>query len=281
MALSNNKTLSFIFSKESSRSAKVLSDRKIAYSITKVYNELLSKDQNFQLIFKELSTILQAQGMSVKTAKKILLGLIRFAFLCQPVNEPVTTTIVQHRWDMDSSDSRFSSLDNCITIFNHFYFKIKAMISHKTNRELSSLVLYTNKSPYPYGIPLDYKSLKRGKIHTLENIILYKAEVYENLWKKRLLLHNAVDPLLPKKIKDKILVCSYKTERRLTGNFKSNREYRWETVARSPQGANKKSCWKVEIKLLEQILRMEKFPKNKLTMKPAIYYHFNLKLYVP
>lgn len=56
---------------------------------------------------------------------------------------------------------------------------------------------------------------------------------------------------------DKIKVKTYLTDRALTGDYKTNREKRWETHPNSVQYALRRSCMKIETKLLLQIATFE------------------------
>lgn len=53
---------------------------------------------------------------------------------------------------------------------------------------------------------------------------------------------------------------SHKTDRRLTGDFKTNREHRWEAHPQDPQAATRYECWRIEAKLLAQVFEFEESP---------------------
>lgn len=59
---------------------------------------------------------------------------------------------------------------------------------------------------------------------------------------------------------DKIRVKSYLTDRALTGDYKSNREKRWEAHPASPQFALRRVCLAVEFTLIEQLVGFKSFP---------------------
>jgi len=55
-------------------------------------------------------------------------------------------------------------------------------------------------------------------------------------------------------------VKSYLTDRALTGDFKTNREKRWESHPKSPQFAVRRDCLMVELTLLDQLVGFRGFP---------------------
>ena len=61
---------------------------------------------------------------------------------------------------------------------------------------------------------------------------------------------------------DKIKVKTYLTDRALTGDYKTNREKRWEAHPNSVQYALRRSCMKIETKLLLQIATFEGCDKD-------------------
>lgn len=263
--LEKSDTLCKALEAEKLRSSQIKNDRKISFKVNNVLNELLEKEPSIKEINKELEGILESKKKDKKISKNILLGLVRFIFLCQPVNESVTSTIFSFRWDMLNSDSRYASLDSCIDIFNQFTKKIIDFLDSSNDEDIESFIAYINFPSCPYDIPLDYITLATTPIHRNDNIILYSPDDFGTIFKKRKLLIELLSSIeLPSKIFEKIDVSAYKTERSLTGDFKTNREYRWETISNSDQGATKKNCWMVEIKLMEQICCMEGFPREKI-----------------
>lgn len=242
---------------EHERSSHTQNGRKISFSVPKVYESLL-EDSDVGAKISSVSEKIGGRG-----AKQIFQGLLRFSFLCQPVNESVTTTIFKLRWLMNGSDSRFAEYDSCVEIFDKIYDQIVSDLNNG-EKEIKLIQYYLDNPSCPYDVPVDYSDLSLDAIHKPENVTLLHVNHIISTFEKRVKLREILSPILPKKILEKVNVSSYKTERSLTGAFKSNREYRWEVVAMSPQGATKAGCWDVEIKLLEQILAMENCPVEEL-----------------
>lgn len=262
MRISASQEIKSAFVEEVQRSSETINGRKISFSVANIYDSLIESNQEFKSIYLNLSNV---RFLTSKYAKKTLLGLIRFSFLCQPVNDDVTTTIINLRWEMPESDSRYSSYENCIEIFNHTLVQIVDFldnIDEGSAEDLANYFLYLDNPSCPYDIPFDYISMSVDQLHAVGNITFYSPPDYIKILKARVLFKNILKDIIPKKILGKIDVCSYKTERAQTGRFKTNREYRWETVKDSPQGASKKSCWEIEVKLMKQICEMENFPNN-------------------
>ena len=65
-------------------------------------------------------------------------------------------------------------------------------------------------------------------------------------------------------ILDKVRVKSYLTDRSLTGDFKTNREKRWEAHPQSPQFALRRDCLAVELELIDQLVRFSNFPPGTI-----------------
>ena len=257
MGLSVSRNIQSIFISEMTRSSETVNGRKLSFSMANIYDDLVENNNEFEDICLNLSGFLNS-----KYVKKTLQGLIRFAFLCQPVNDEITTTTINLRWIMAEDDSRYSSFDNCIQVFNHTLGCINNFLNNVSSENLEYYSLYLDNPSCPYDIPFDYVSIEVEKIHRVENIIFYSPSDFIKILKARIAYKKILNDIIPKKILGKIDVCSYKTERSQTGDFKTNREYRWETVRCSPQGASKKFCWEIEVKLMNQICEMKNFPDN-------------------
>ena len=259
MRLSASRDIQSVFTDEMTRSSETVNGRKLSFSITNIYDSLVENDDEFKDIFLRLSNF---EFLTLKYIKKTLQGLIRFSFLCQPVNDEITTTTINLRWVMKEDDSRYSSFGNCIQVFNHALNCINNFLDSVGAEDLQNYFLYLDNPSCPYDIPFDYASMEAEKIHRVENIVFYHPPDFIEILKVRVAYKKTLKDIVPKNILDKIDVCSYKTERSQTGDFKTNREYRWETMRCSPQGASKKSCWEIEVKLMKQICEMKNFPEN-------------------
>ena len=262
MALSVKEKIKSVFQNEAQRSSQVVKGRKLNFKVLSIYDSLLEQSNEFEAIYLNLSN---SRFLTSKYSKKALIGLIRFSFLCQPVNDEVSSTIFNLRWQMSQDDSRYSSFENCVDIFNYALDQLNSFLDNlddESAEDLGHLFMYLDNPSCPNDVPFDYVSMSVEKIHEISNIAFYSPPEYLEVLKLRVAFKTMLKDVIPKKILGKIDVCSYKTERAQTGLFKTNREYRWETVSGSPQGASKKMCWDIEVKLMKQICEMENFPQT-------------------
>jgi hypothetical protein len=65
-----------------------------------------------------------------------------------------------------------------------------------------------------------------------------------------------------KALTDKIKVKTYLTDRVLTGDFKTNREKRWEVHPRSVHFADRRTCLAIEYTLVVQLCSFQGFPEH-------------------
>ncbi|MFB6144805.1 MAG: hypothetical protein ABEJ98_05840 [Candidatus Nanohaloarchaea archaeon] len=72
------------------------------------------------------------------------------------------------------------------------------------------------------------------------------------------------------KIVEKIQRKTYKTDRRLTGVYKTNREHRWESHPDDPQSASRFECWEIEVKLFAQMFKFDSAPKTPDSIKKSL-----------
>jgi hypothetical protein len=120
----------------------------------------------------------------------------------------------------------------------------------------------------PYEIPMDYISRfpESGRIHSLDNIEWYNSDTYLKALKLRKCLtsfHAEDDRKFFKAVlTDKIKVKTYLTDRVLTGNYKTNREKRWEAHPSSVHFALRKTCIEIEHRLVTQICSFNDFPRE-------------------
>lgn len=276
-----------IFDQEIKTSSKKNSKtKKPNFNIHNVYNGLMKKDKFFSNHAVILEIILNKN--SKKYSKKILLGLIRFSFLCQPVlDKAASTAIYQTRWDIPKQDSRFADKETCNSIFNFLFSEICELLLYSQSN-IDLLIKYINYNACPYDLPIDYKKLDVKKIHSLNNINVFKPSQFKTSLILRDELRNFLKQKTTKAALNKVKIATYYTERGITGDNKSNRELRWETITMSPLSARKKDCWEIECKLLEQIIGMKglshkKLPSNlnylrgKVTMCPVLLLPINLK----
>ncbi|MBI4327229.1 MAG: hypothetical protein HY674_18490, partial [Chloroflexi bacterium] len=119
----------------------------------------------------------------------------------------------------------------------------------------------------PHEFPLDYDSKDIVPIHCVKNLRLLREPDYLRLLKiRQSLLDSKLNPdfQLFAHILDKVRVQSYLTDRALTGDFKTNREKRWEAHPGSPQFAFRRDCLAVELELIDQLVRFTSFPSGTI-----------------
>jgi hypothetical protein len=100
-------------------------------------------------------------------------------------------------------------------------------------------------------------------LHTPDNIKLTDIESHVKLLRlRKYLLSEDYNPGHREfqQIFSKIQVKSYLTDRALTGDYKTNREKRWETHPDSPQFALRGDCLQIEQKLIRELISFASFP---------------------
>lgn len=235
---------------------KTVIDRAInvkRFSIKKCINfeEYLDSPQS-----EECKTI--QQKLSPEQYKAFKCSLIRNSFLIEPVNDDVTSTKFSTRWnDSLDGDVRFASYDTCVKIFNKLLNKIATLESSDFN----TLTEFFNYTVIAYELPIDYIDRFASPIHTPENIDLFLNEDIKNCITMRKFVkdtkRNPESTVFQRILADKIHVKTYLTDRAQTGDYKTNREKRWEAHPNSVQYALRRTCMKIETKLLLQIATFE------------------------
>jgi len=189
--------------------------------------------------------------------------LVRASFLVEPVNDDVTSTKYDVRWSarFSGGDPRAASFDVCLAIHESLSGAVAEFVADAVYCEELKLVLAWDLSPHEF--PVDYESKTASPIHTVANLRILRDKDYLRLLKIR---RSLLDPKLNSDRKlfqnlfGKILVKSYLTDRAQTGDFKTNREKRWEAHPQSPQFALRRDCFAVELELVDQLFRFQHFP---------------------
>lgn len=189
--------------------------------------------------------------------------LTRAAFLIEPVNDDVTSTKYDVRWSkrLAGSDPRGASFDECLAIHESLSKELSELLPDESFRDELRLLLAWGRSPHEF--PTDYESKTTSPIHTVNNLRLYRDPTHLRLLGiRRALLDSKLNPdgQLFDDIFDKVRVKSYLTDRAQTGDFKTNREKRWEAHPKSPQFALRRDCFSVELELIDQLFRFQGFP---------------------
>ena len=190
--------------------------------------------------------------------KAFLCGMVRNCFLIELVNAEVKSTKMQTRWsECLEHDVRFSSYETCMLIFE----KILSKIDSLSATEFVILKEFFVNTVIPYEMPIDYVDRRANPIHSVTNVDLFIDEDISACTKIRQFMRDNKDnpevEVFQKILKKKVKVKAYLTDRAQTGDYKSNREKRWEAHPNSVQYALRRNCMCIETKLLCQIAMFE------------------------
>jgi hypothetical protein len=179
----------------------------------------------------------------------------------------VTSTKYDVRWAprFPANDPRKASFEDCCAIHEAVCREFLALLPKTDFQDNLKLVVAWGLSPHEF--PLDYASKENVPVHSVRNIRLLREAGYVRLLKVRqALLDSKLNPdfQLFASILDKVRVKSYLTDRALTGDYKTNREKRWEAHPQSPQFAFRRDCLAVELELIDQLVRFNNFPKGTI-----------------
>jgi hypothetical protein len=202
-----------------------------------------------------------------KNYQKLGYAILRSAFLIELVKVPkIETTKFQLRWfDQLDGDPRWCSFDECLQITFDLLKTLPAWLEDKQHDE--ALILSFICGLLPYEAPIDYhrRNGHVGRLHERRNIGWFFDELMLRTLKlRRYLTDPETSPdmaFFRKVLNDKIKVKTYLTDRVLTGEYKTNREKRWETHPRSVHFAERRTCMAIEYALVTQICSFEGFPK--------------------
>lgn len=200
---------------------------------------------------------------------KISQAILRKAFLIQAVTTIGGSARIRVRWYEELRDSqRYCSFDDCVEIASDLLDQIAGgWLDVPEN--LQTLVLIERNFILSYEWPIDYLNRvapndNNTAIHRRGNIGWRTDVALLDMLKLRQALKDpAINPdaaFFRGALKDKMLLLAYQTGRAQTGEFKTNREQRWEAHPRSPQFAVYSACAHIEYKLTRQICDFEDFP---------------------
>ena len=221
-----------------------------------------------------------ADQFGEKNAKWLVDGLIRFAFLIEPVKENINTTKFTARWIAQPSadigfavfsteDPRFASYLACREMFD-------ALVEQALESDEDSLLVawqMRDVHPVPYELPIDYKHDTANRLHAADNVeFIWNIDEVRRATDLRLAFvlgatevlalrtDAPTQSLLKRTFDSKVAIKAHLTDRAQTGANKTNREKRWEVLPSGPQYAYRRECISVEYKLLRQICGFEGFP---------------------
>lgn len=228
-------------------------DRKLYEGSVSLREGLLAKK-----LTKELERLLPPAQIEVLHRR-----LVRAAFLIELVKADVTSTKYDVRWTnrLKDADPRKASFDDCVAIHESLCRQLLDLMAAPDFQQEIELLVPFGLSPHE--IPVDYQSKTAEPIHIQSNVRILRDPQYLRLLQIR---QSLLDPNLNPDFQlfaavfDKIRVKSYLTDRALTGDYKTNREKRWEAHPRSPQFALRKDCFAVELALIDQLVRFKFFP---------------------
>ncbi len=196
--------------------------------------------------------------LDVRQFKAFRRSIVRNAFLIEPVNDQVTSTKVETRWSSHlTGDVRFASYDTCVAILE----KLLCKIANLSDNDFSIIKEFTNNTVVAYEMPIDYINRYASPIHTPENIDLFLDDTVRICTQMRQFIRdtrrNPAADVFKTILDDKVKVKTYLTDRAQTGEYKTNREKRWEAHPNSVQYALRRDCMRIETKLLLQIAMFE------------------------
>lgn len=198
------------------------------------------------------------QRLSTKEFKAFRRSIIRNSFLIEPVNDEVTSTKVETHWSHRlMGDVRYASYEECVDVFNKLLYRI----TNLSDEDFSMLREFFNKTVVAYEMPVDYLDRFASPIHTASNVDLFLTDEIKSCIAMRRFIRdterNPASNVFQTILNDKIKVKTYLTDRALTGDYKTNREKRWEAHPNSVQFSLRRNCMKIETKLLLQIATFE------------------------
>ncbi len=213
------------------------------------------------IAFRQFLSVAAALGDRASTYA--FRAALRTAFLIELVKEDVKTTKFAVRWTtrLNREDPRYASFDVSFEVFEHLMNMLSQAVQDTIGREL--LGLMTGNHQLAYELPIDY--LERNislPLHRAENLSWIEGDLPERVLRLRaLLLDRETNPQAPffAAAYEKIRVKSYLTDRAQTGEYKTNREKRWETHPAGVQFALRRDCMEVEYSLLNQLCHFEGF----------------------
>lgn len=231
-------------------------------TLLNVYLQSSADDESF----KKLSAVFSDERLR----SNIIVGLLRFCFLIEIVNDKITSTKVKSRWQIGKSDPRYASYVVCQNMFEKLIIDLNSWLK-KDSDGINFLRLMISNSVLSYEIPVDYISSEVNPIHTVKNVEwFFDKSSKDTISLRALLLNpeiNSDASLFSSILRDKVKVKVYLTDRVLTGEYKTNREKRWEAHPQSVHFATRKSCLEIEHVLMSRLFYFENFP---LELRKAI-----------
>ena len=198
------------------------------------------------------------QKLTDQQFKAFCRSMVRNSFLIEPVNDQVTSTKMEIRWSTHlTGDVRYANYEECVSIFEHLLQRIADL----SEEDFLVIKEFLNNTVIPYELPIDYIDRHATPIHTVRNVDLFLNETVRKCTKMRQFIRdtrrNPAAIVFQTILNDKLKVKTYLTDRAQTGEYKTNREKRWEAHPNSVQFAFRRDCMLIETKLLLQIAMFE------------------------
>ena len=200
---------------------------------------------------------------------KVTQAILRKSFLIQAVTTTGGSANMKARWQEVLKESqRFCSFDDCVLIASDLLDELAGGWLD-TPQNLQTLSLIEKQLILSYEMPIDYRDRvaftdHETSIHQVGNLIWHSDPALLNMLKLRQALRDPqINPdaaFFRGPLKNKMVLLAYQTGRAQTGDFKTNREQRWEAHPRSPQFAVYSACAHIEHKLICQICDFDGFP---------------------
>lgn len=225
---------------------------------------LIEKLPGFMAIAKKLMSLLGSNY------RKLTYSILRNAFLIELVKVPkIETTKYRVRWfNQLNGDPRYCSFDECLLIAKDLLSTLPNWLSNPSHADCVALSF--SNGMVPYEAPLDYamRLTPQNRLHQRGNLIwIYDDLVLRTLKLRKYLTDESTSPdrqFFRAVLSDKIKVKTYLTDRVLTGEYKTNREKRWETHPNSVHFAERRVCMAIEYALVTQICAFDGFPLTSL-----------------
>lgn len=198
--------------------------------------------------------------------RKLAYAVLRSAFLIELVKVPkIETTKFRVRWfEQLVDDPRGCPFNECLDIARDLLTSLQEWLTNPEHAE--TLRLSFDCGLIPYEAPIDYTRRQGpgGRLHTRGNLTWhYDALVLRTLKLRKHLTDPETSPdatFFRTVLADKIKVKTYLTDRVLTGDYKTNREKRWETHPQSVHFAERCTCMAIEYALVTQLCAFQGFP---------------------
>ncbi len=249
------------------------------FSMPSVYRsvkEQLFEDPQLGEYLQKYERVVEVFGK--RDAKKIVQGLLRFAFFIEPVKKPkIETTKYAVRWgpELSNGDPRRASYAMCLRIFEHLLDELVGAIQYEAERGI--VKGYADHKLVPYELPIDYvERCMDALMHRVENVGWFWGDLPSRVIALRAYLLDSDRHGFAEFFKAayaKVKVKTHLTDRVLTGLYKTNREKRWETHPASVHFARRKDCLQIEATLINQLCYFQGFPaklQQKLEAKELI-----------